>query len=363
MITLPTVATSQPLSFILPAAAIVIGLYLFYLHLLPKPVPGVPYNKEAVSSILGDIPSFTAAISSNELTSSEWLLSQAKRHSPSPICQLFIDLPLGLRRSPPMILVSDYREAQDVLLRRKGFDRSDLSMDLLAPQAPDHHINLKTDHVWKAHRRLIQDLMLPTFLHSMAAPNIYRSTLRLVDLWREKERRAGERCFNAEIDVYHMALDAVLDFTFADALPHRALPAQIEAVVMHDPVLLPPEAASEATPVANFTSPPLHEFLVAVVRISEVIGELFKSPFPRLSWKLLRLKSKERKFISTRENMIQDQIRQSVERLSQFDEGDKGVKSAIDMMMLRERQIAEKEGREPQYFSRGMIDEVCCGLD
>lgn len=351
---LPTALTATPLSITLLIALTCAGLYLLYLHRLPVAVPGVPHNKAATSSILGDIPSFVAS----KQTPSDWFLAQARLHA-SPLCQVFLAQPFTLRRSPPLILVSDFREAQDVLLRRKGFDRSDYGIALLSPILPEHHINLKTGPLWKMHRRLIQDLMLPSFLHKMAGPNIYKSSLRLMDLWREKALRAEGRSVSVQGDIYHMALDAVLDFTFADALSHRALPAQIESVVtpsdsFHTDTTIP----FEKDDVHTFESAPVDDSLKAILRMSDIIGDLFESPVPSLTWNLMRLRPSERKSIGIRQATVKEQIRQAVDRLPEFGEGDAGVKSAIDMMMLRERQMAEKEGREPQYSSSTMIDEV-----
>lgn len=42
--------------FYLLVAALLIPLYFLYLVTLPKPLPGIPYNKNATSTPLGDIP-------------------------------------------------------------------------------------------------------------------------------------------------------------------------------------------------------------------------------------------------------------------------------------------------------------------
>jgi hypothetical protein len=33
-----------------------IALYIAYRAILPKPIPGIPYNKDAAGKLLGDIP-------------------------------------------------------------------------------------------------------------------------------------------------------------------------------------------------------------------------------------------------------------------------------------------------------------------
>lgn len=323
---------------------------LLYRHLIPKPIPGIPYNAEATASILGDIPSFSAA-SSKGVALTDWLLAQAQRHA-SPLCQVFLTPPFSLRRPPPFVLVADHREAQDVLLRREGFDRSDLTTRLLSLVMPGHHINLKTGPQWQSHRRMLRDLMLPSLLHGFAAPHIYGSALRLMDLWGEKERRAEGRCFDAEGDVFSMALDAVLDFAFGDALSERALPSRVEALKGS-----PRTIVNEEEDVVSFDSPPEHPVLESLLRITEAAGEIVASPFPALKWHMMRLRSSERASMRTRDEEVKEQIRQSLWKQSQPDAADT-AKSAVDMMLLREGEAAEKERRAPEYFSRSMLDEV-----
>lgn len=49
------IATSSS-SGAIALAFISIALYLAYRAILPKPIPGIPYNKDAAGKILGDIP-------------------------------------------------------------------------------------------------------------------------------------------------------------------------------------------------------------------------------------------------------------------------------------------------------------------
>lgn len=38
------------------ASGLAAALYLGYRAVLPKPLPGIPYNKEAANKLLGDVP-------------------------------------------------------------------------------------------------------------------------------------------------------------------------------------------------------------------------------------------------------------------------------------------------------------------
>jgi hypothetical protein len=93
-----------------PAAAALTGTlflatFLFYRWLLPKPIPGIPYNPNATKSIFGDvIPMLEHLKTSEELQS--WLVKQHQNLN-SPIVQVFLNL-----FSKPVVMISDSREAQ-----------------------------------------------------------------------------------------------------------------------------------------------------------------------------------------------------------------------------------------------------------
>lgn len=145
-------------------ASLVLGAFLTALSLgyrciLPRPIPGIPYNHEAKNNVLGDLP---ALIEHAQTTGEKlsWLPLQAKRLN-SPIVQIFAN-PL----TKPWVILAESRESHDILLRRtKEFDRSDHVGNMFTGLIPDHHISMKTTNPqFKAHRRLIQDLMTPAFL-------------------------------------------------------------------------------------------------------------------------------------------------------------------------------------------------------
>lgn len=162
-----TAAVSSLAQLPLAVSAIIIGLlsllYLGYQWALPKPLPGIPYNKAALKSILGD------AVEMSEVRKKggrprAWLGEQPWRHN-SPLVQVFL-APL----SKPILILSDYREVQDILLRRgKEFDRGGRNLDALGGVIPNHHIGMKTQSPqFKANRELVKDLMTPNFLHTVS---------------------------------------------------------------------------------------------------------------------------------------------------------------------------------------------------
>ncbi|KAK1975245.1 cytochrome P450 [Colletotrichum cereale] len=228
------------------AATIGIALYALYQYLLPKPIAGIPYNPSALKSIFGDIPAMVKNCNGSPMRwmvsqGLRWMVSQGQRRN-SPIFQVFV-MPFA----KPSVVVSDFRKAQDILMRRKEFDRSDFTIALLSSE-----------------------------ILGVAVPNIYESAPWLVDLWRAK------------------ALD---------------------------------------------------------------IGDL---GFVQLAWWWKRLQPRERRLMDMRAEFVKDQVACAVEKLQRDadEDSESWVKSAIDLIIHRERKFAKKEGREPACWSPIMKDEL-----
>jgi hypothetical protein len=111
----PPVIEAKPAvtSLIMLVVVCCIFLYFSYRRLLPKPIPGIPYNKSAARSLLGDVPEMMSYISRTQEIW-PWVADQTTKHQ-SPIVQVW-----GRPFSKPWVVVSDHREAQDILLRRKS---------------------------------------------------------------------------------------------------------------------------------------------------------------------------------------------------------------------------------------------------
>lgn len=280
--------TDSPAGLGLLVLGTTLGFYALYRYLLPRPIPGIPYNYEAGRSFLGDLPAMMRQGRTG--SSVEWISDQAKRH-PGPLCQIFMQ-PLG----KPNLVLSDYREAQDILLRRVNeWDRSDLSIQTLGGVLPNHHINKKTGPAWKSNRRLLQDLMTPAFLHNVAAPNIYESVCDLIKLWSLKARVSNGRPFTALDDIYDAALDAVFEFTFGSAFTHRSLRPQLEFLNNNfDERALRTfyDTVGEDDPVV-FSRAATHETIQATFKMSQSIGEVFAFPRPWLGWFVKRFQPSE----------------------------------------------------------------------
>jgi hypothetical protein len=334
------------------------ALWRLYLAILPKPIPGIPYNPVSARSVLGDIPGYMRAASRTREPIT-WLLAQARDRN-SPISQIFL-APFGGR---PFVTINDFREAQDILMRRgKEFDRSSILSDTLGVALPHHHIVRKTDAGWRAQRRLLQDLMLPKFLNGVAAPNVYASIDQLVQLWRIKAETAAGRPFDADKDIYYAALDSVLEFGFGRSFAHRATQPQLDAMLklgQGEIQKLRGAGGNVDTPV-EFVEVPLNETVVAILESGDIVEALQSSPFPgvHLLWK--KLATNFNKTWNTKNNFIEQQVRDAVNRMEKQHgdaSDDSWILSAVDHIVDRERSFAKKDGREPVYWSPIIRDEV-----
>lgn len=330
----------------------IIGLlsYIVFRWALPKPISDIPYNESGTKNVLGDIPSLmegTRRTGEYNL----WLLEQASKFR-APLFQVFIR-PLG----KPILIMCDFRESQDILMRRKDFDRSTLDGDLLQGVGPNHHLIMKTDSEWKRHRRLLQDLMSPAFLNEVAGPTVYNGVLKLIDLWNDKARLADGRPFSAETDIYYAALDAVMAFTFGGSFPSSATGPLVDAVKALKAEDIKKMSGGDVDDPIVFPEGECDGKIRATLDVPGALEHVQGSPIPRWKWWLVEKRPEIRKAISTKKAYIEVEIDKALRRLESGHEETKAL-SAVELMVRREKKLAETEGRRPDYFSPVMNDEV-----
>ena len=86
-------------------SSLFLAAFLFYRWLLPTPIPGIPFNPEALKSLFGDIPSLLEHLKTSK-TISTWVVSHSIRHN-APMVQVFAN-PFG----KPWVVINDVREGQ-----------------------------------------------------------------------------------------------------------------------------------------------------------------------------------------------------------------------------------------------------------
>jgi hypothetical protein len=155
---------ASPYTVSLLVVGVTLFLILSYRWALPKPIPGIPYNASAVNSLLGDVPEMMEQMQKTDQIF-PWLVSQTVKLQ-SPIVQVW-----ARPFAKPWVIVADFKESQDILMRRtKEFDRSGFFGDLFTGIIPDHHIHrMSNDEKFKSNRFLMKDLMTPAFLHTVWA--------------------------------------------------------------------------------------------------------------------------------------------------------------------------------------------------
>ena len=325
-----------PLPTVAAAGAVLILCYLLYRAALPRPIPGIPYHKASANSILGDIPAMMKHTNKTGQVF-DWMVAQCVELN-SPIVQVFVR-PLGR----PFVVMADFRENQDVLMRRMGeFDRSDFFGDLFTGVIPDHHIVMKTTEKFKQQRRLLADTMSPTFLHEVLAPQIYATATDLIDLWRLKSTLAQGHPWHAPRDIYHAALDAIWSAVFhshpGTTRSQLELLSTIEKVEQPKSRDSPVEFPKAATPPA----------FDAVITLCDSMETTIKSPMPTLHHWVLRQLPYMRSAKAYKDQYITDQLEQARQKFSKASEKDRSVNSAIEHLLRRELAAAEKEGRAPE---------------
>ena len=97
---IPTPAT-LPLTLPVVVAILATTLFAYYRSILKRPLPGIPYNKDAVGTIFGDITALMA-YKKEHGSGRLWMLDQLKQHN-SVLMQIFIK-PFSSR---PAIILAD----------------------------------------------------------------------------------------------------------------------------------------------------------------------------------------------------------------------------------------------------------------
>lgn len=345
MLTIDDLKTPTALPVV--GAATAVALYLIYRQLLPKPIPGIPYNEGSECRILGDIPSFLEEINTGK-DYAKWFAKQAKS-SDSPLKQVFLN-PF----TKPLVLLSDPREAMDVMTKRsRDFDRPSSLADILNPVVGPSQLHLQTGPMYRMHRRLVQDTMTPHFLQTIVAPNVEIASESFIELWKIKTKLARGRPFAAQDDMSRMALDGVLAFAFGPDYPYSALKPQIELVNnMPDT-----ETDIDVNTPLEVALADYHPSLGAALDLVWYSEKIMNSVIYSLSWQKYKYTSRFKRLMRLKADMIKDGIEKAIQKRSESN-GEPRIMHAIDLMVDREARHAERQGREPDFFSSSMIGEV-----
>ncbi|KAM7208265.1 cytochrome P450 1A1 [Naviculisporaceae sp. PSN 640] len=310
------------------ARGLLLVVYLAYRALLPNPLPGIPYNKDAATRLFGDVPEVMGYVKSTKQIYA-WFTELAVKHK-SPIVQAFIK-PASL----PWVVVTDPYEIQDILLRRtKDFDRASFFHDVLSGIIQYQASQYVSDHpIFKHNKNLINHLMAPSFINAISAPEIYKSVNNLIQVWQQKCEKAQGRPFAAHHDITYQALDfifaALFEVTGLESITYQRLQT-----------------------ITSYTPPPLSS---ATDMTAVPIMHTQLSPFPTLTSTIHTKFPSMRRAIKTKETFFRDKINEAVGHI--HTDPNAPARNAIHSVLLRERETALKENRQPDYHQRGIYDE------
>ncbi|KAI1135165.1 cytochrome P450 [Hypoxylon sp. FL0543] len=323
-------------------------LFLLYRWLLPKPIPGIPYNAEATKSLLGDIPSMVEYGKQTQEVFS-WMAKQNIKLN-SPIVQVFTR-PF----SRPSVVISDFREAQDILIRRfKEFDRSKYISEISGGIMPHSHFRFPTGDRFRRQRKWMQGAMGVEFLHNVAAPHVYNAALDLLRLWETKASLAAGHPFAAADDLHRTTMDAVWNILFGVQAANSVLKAQLRLYEDVKRVELPDDRDA----VVSLPAVPYPELTESFLRIIDSVETTIKSPVPVLAHWLLRQTPAMKRAWKHKDQYIEGELKKALERAQGRSAKDRDINCAVDDFVRRELLLAEKEKRAPEVLSPSMSDEV-----
>lgn len=334
-------------------ALVVAGLYILYRQLLPQPIPRIAYNKSAAASLFGDAPDLVRTIGrTGEF--GPWCAAQIAKAG-APLCQVFVR-PF----SRPWVLVADFREAQDILGRRTvpvrgqdaDFDKSTFITDSMRCLG-EFHGTLRAStggERFKRGRALVQDLMAPAFLYSVAGPIVHGKALQLVQLLETKMRLAGGRPFRVEADLDSVALDVMLHSSLGEAFDQTSLGPQLESISRMTTSDVQSGHVDE--PVV-FPEAPAGEFIAAVRSVPHVIEGSIASLAPRLTTWWWKKQSWYKNIFILKDQYIGVQTRKPSGYYRDWN-----VRSAIAQITRRVEQEAERQGCAPDHMMDIVADEA-----
>ncbi|KAI9687173.1 MAG: hypothetical protein M1822_002584 [Bathelium mastoideum] len=342
-------------------ALLTLGL-LGYCALLPKPIPGIPYNKASTKRILGDAPD---VMKWKEETGEIWsYIRKLAIELDSPIIQMFMR-----PYAKPWVIINDFRESLDIQIYRSNeFDRGGFLGDIFKPLLPGNHVWMPTNDQFRANRQLMRDTMSPTFLHRIIGPRIHSSAQSMLALWHERARLARGHPFEVEHDVFRATVDVILSAAFGFEIGAIKTQTALLSSLAASEVPLPRDSSSSSSNTKNPDLPATFpvvedpEDFRAIRTITDSVEIALNSPLPRLSLGLaLRVLPRLRRAKRYKDRLLSERLRLAWQKFVADDDGADGnaeVACAVDLLVQREAQMARREQRAIQHDTPAIRDEL-----
>ncbi|KAK4154499.1 cytochrome P450 [Chaetomidium leptoderma] len=322
--------------------------YLVVRRAYPRPLAGIPYNRDAARRLTGDLAEvveFGTRGGSFRL----WFLEQATRHN-SAITQVFLGPFVK-----PAVVVSDYREVHDILSHRDGVDfKRGKKVDAFRGILPHAFPAMETfDPLFKPSRDLARDLMTPSILHSVNAPRIHDVTMSLLELWTLKLRLAGGKPFDVSEDVSEFSFDAILSAATGLGPDGGDVKRQLQHLTAHQDQIA---ASSSHGGAAVIVFPRAAKSAkLAALRVDEdSLWKGFVMPWPRLYHFLNNLRPSVRAARHTLQSHIATQITSTLVQGQETPP----PSCALDYVMQRELRAAAAASRPPRLTDPRILEPI-----
>ena len=357
------------MAFLFWSAALAAGAITLLIRLAyPRPIPGIPHNHAAARSLMGDLPEIRKSRHVRP-----WFLQQCQIHQ-SAIVQIF----RGLFTSPSVI-ISDYREVNDLLTRRHAEFCRGLKNDAFAGILPHAHPSLETfDPRFKENRELVKDLMTPSFLDTVgyeisssrtnpfifrlfwltydkvSAPQTRDAAIGFLNLLQLKARIANGRPFDLTEDLSQFAFDIIASAATGPAWSKSHIGRQLAGLE------LAAASGSFIVPVDNVRQPvdfptsQASELLKALRVDEQSLWLAFYMPSPKIYYFLNKLRPSVRLAARETRAHIKSRILESVQRILNGGH----LQCALDYIVQREVNVAKEANRLPMFDDPRIRDEL-----
>jgi cytochrome P450 len=175
----------------------------------------------------------------------------------------------------------------------------------------------------------------------------------MLDLWRERARLARGRPFQAEQDISRGTVDSILSATFGFEV--GSIKSQVKILSKINKIAL---STNVDVPATFPTASDPQEF-TSISKLVDCVEIALNSPIPKqhLTFALKFFPSlvSARKY---KDKMIGDRIQTAWKKFCDNADQDDKVKSAVDLLVQREVQIAKKENRAVIYDTQAIRDEL-----
>ncbi|KAF2271298.1 putative cytochrome P450 oxidoreductase [Westerdykella ornata] len=273
----------------------------------PQPYPKIPYHKVSSKRIWGDVPAMMKAIKISE-DPSRFVFQQCRTLG-SPVVQLFFG-PF----TKPAIFVDDVREVKDILsFRTREFDRSYKSQDTLRPMLRHSSLVKATGPEFKAQRKLWEGFMGMSFIRRVAAPEMHRVALELIELLRTKAKIAGGRPVYFFTDLDLAAFDIIWKVVFGNDL--NGVRGEHEGILKGSGQIKQPMSMDS---VAEMPMVPKPEMYTTVCFVIKGIEQTFTTYFQRFNHWLVRHGSAYKRKWDSKQRIVDERINGEHARLSKL---------------------------------------------